>query len=126
MKKQQLAVFICLGICALAGTARAESACETVSTHLLDALDEGDYAGATADFDANIKAKLSADKLGQIWPAVVQQFGERGARETPAVNAVGELTVVLTPLHYGQSMIDAKVSCSADGKIASFLIQPHR
>lgn len=123
---KHLAVLACVAIGLISATAaHAESACETASTHLLDALDKGDYAGATADFDATMKAKLLPEKLGQIWPAVAQQFGERGARETPATSTVGEYSVVLTPLHYGQSMIDAKVTCDTQGKVANFLIQPH-
>ncbi len=120
------AAFICLSVCLIcAGAARAESACETASTHLLDALDKGDYAGATSDFDDTMKAKLAPEKLGQIWPAVAQQFGERGAREAATTVAAGDHVVVLTPLHYGQSMIDSKVTCDAQGKVAGFYIQPH-
>ena len=118
---------ICVAICALsaAAAARAESACETASTHLLDALDQGDYAGATADFDATMKTRLTPDKLGQIWPAVLQQFGERGARDTPAVSTADDHTIVLTPSHYDQNTIDPKVTCDAQGKVAGFVIQPH-
>ena len=123
---KHLAVLACVAIGLISATAaHAESACETASTHLLDALDKGDYASATADFAPTVKAKLLPEKLGQIWPAVAQQFGERGARETPATSTVGEYAVVLTPLHYGQSMIDAKVTCDTQGKVTDFLIQPH-
>ena len=124
--KKHLAVFACLAIClAAAGAARAESACETASTHLLDALDKGDYAGATSDFDDTMKAKLAPEKLGQIWPAVAQQFGERGTRDAATTVTVGDHIVVLTPLHYGQSTIDSKVTCDAQGKVAGFYIQRH-
>jgi len=124
--KKQLAAIVCLGIClAAAAGARAESACETASTHLLDALDKGDYAGATGDFNDIMKAKLLPEKLGQIWPAVAQQFGERGARDAATTVPAGDMTVVLTPLHYGQNTIDSKVTCDAQGKVAGFFIQPH-
>jgi hypothetical protein len=124
--KKHLAVLACLAICLIsAGAARAESACETASTHLLDALDRGDYAGATSDFDDTMKARLLPEKLAQIWPAVAQQFGERGGRDAAAVTPAGDRTVVLTPLHYGQNTIDAKVTCDAQGKVAGFFIQPH-
>lgn len=127
MNTKRAAALVCVAICALsaAAAARAESACETASAHLLDALDQSDYTAATTDFDTTMKAKLTPDKLGQIWPAVLQQFGERGARDTPSVSAVGENTVVLTPLHYGQSTIDSKVTCDAQGKVTNFFIQPH-
>ena len=125
MKKSSAAI-VCLGIClAAAAGARAESPCETASTRLLDALDKGDYAAATGDFNDTMKAKLLPEKLGQIWPAVAQQFGERGPRDAATIGPAGDLTIVLTPLHYGQSTIDSKVTCDAQGKVANFLIQPH-
>lgn len=125
--KKHLAVFACLAVClaSAAGAARAEPDCAAVSTRLLDALDQGDYAGATSDFDDTMKARLRPEKLGEIWPAVAQQFGERGAREAATIVPAGERVVVLTPLHYGQSLIDAKVTCDAQGKVAGFYIQPH-
>lgn len=124
--KKQLAALVCLGIClSAAAGARAGSACETASTHLLDALDRGDYAGATSDFNDTMKAKLLPEKLGQIWPEVLQHFGERGPRDAATAVPAGDLTIVLTPLHYGQSTIDSKVTCDAQGKVAGFYIQPH-
>ncbi|MGO4701218.1 DUF3887 domain-containing protein [Dyella sp. 2RAB6] len=123
---KQLAAIVCLGICfAAAAGARAESACETASTHLLDALDKGDYAGATSDFNDTMKTKLLPEKLGQIWPAVAQQFGERGTRDAASALPAGDFTIVLTPLHYGQTTIESKVTCDAQGKVAGFFIQPH-
>lgn len=115
----------CLGLSAFMGAAHGETPCETASTRLLDALDRGDYAGATVDFDTTMKAKLSADTLSQVWQAIPPQFGERGAREPVQTTQLGEHAVVLTPLHYGQQMIDAQVACAADGKIAGFFIKPH-
>ncbi|MFC4764567.1 DUF3887 domain-containing protein [Dyella koreensis] len=123
MKPFGLAVCLILG--AYVGVANGETPCETSSTRLLDALDRGDYAGATVDFDTTMKAKLSADTLSQVWQAIPPQFGERGARDTAQLTQVGEHTVVVTPLHYGPQLIDAQVTCSVDGKIAGFYIKPH-
>lgn len=116
---------VCFLFSTLVGTAHDETPCETASTHLLDALDRGDYAGATVDFNTTMKAKLSADTLSQVWQAIPPQFGERGAREPAQTLQNGDHTVVLTALHYGQQMIDAQVTCDADGKIAGFFIKPH-
>lgn len=123
MKPFVLTIFI--SFTSLASTARAETPCETLSTHLIDALDRGDYAGATADFNATMKTKLSADTLSQVWQAIPPQFGDRGARDAATTIPAGDLTVVLTPLHYGQNTIDSKVTCDAQGKVAEFYIQPH-
>ncbi|TBR38805.1 MULTISPECIES: DUF3887 domain-containing protein [Dyella] len=105
--------------------ATAENACESASARMLDALDRGDYPAATVDFNDTMKSRLTTDKLSEAWQAIPAQFGERGAREPAQSNQAGENTVVVTALHYGDSMIDAQVSCSADGKIAGFYIKPH-
>jgi hypothetical protein len=93
---------------------------------MLDHLDQGDYAGATTDFDGTMKAALTADKLAKVWQAMTQQFGARGAREPAQVSEASAYVVVVTPLHYGKSVIDAQVACDADGKIGGFYIKPHQ
>jgi len=124
--KKQLAAIACLGIgLAAAAGAHAESICETASTHLLDALDKGDYAGATSDFNDIMKARQLPEKFGQLWPQMLQRFGERGPRDAAIVTPAGDRTLVLTTLHYGPNLIDAKVTCDAQGKVAGFFIQPH-
>lgn len=106
--------------------AHAESGCESASTRLLDALDRGDYTGATTDFNDTMKTRISADKLSEVWQAVPAQFGARGEREAAQVVQNGDKSIVVTPLHYGTTVIDAQVTCSADGKIAGFYIKPHQ
>lgn len=124
MKNFASAICIALGL-GVAGMAHAAAPdCQVTSKSMLDHLDQGDYAGATADFNDRMKAALGADKLAKVWPAVAQQFGARGAREQVRLNEVGGYALVITPLHYGQSLIDAQVACDADGKVAGFHIKP--
>jgi hypothetical protein len=124
MKHAYAACFaLSLGI----GMAHAASAdCQAASTRLLDHLDKGDYAGATADFNDQMKAAETADKLAALWQSMPKQLGAPGVREAAQVSAVPNYAVVVTALHYGQGMIDAQVACDADGKIAGFYIRPHR
>lgn len=108
------------------GVARAAIAdCPTLSSRLLDHLDKGDFAGATADFDDRMKTGLSADALAGVWQSLPQKFGARGAREPARSSVTNGYAVVVTPLHYGDKLIDAQVACSADGRIAGFYIRPH-
>ncbi|OOG61268.1 hypothetical protein B0E46_14815 [Rhodanobacter sp. B04] len=117
----------CIALGLAAGMAHAAGAdCQATSTRLLDHLDKGDYAGATTDFDDRMKAGLSADRLARIWPAVAQQFGVRGTRESPRLSQADGHALVITSLHYGQNLIDAQVACDADGRIGGFYIKPHR
>lgn len=118
-------MFVLLLATGAASPAFAETPCESVSTRMLDALDRGDYSAATADFNDIMKTRLTTDKLSEAWQAIPAQFGERGGREQAQVSQVGADTVVVTALHYGTTLIDAQVACSADGKIAGFYIKPH-
>lgn len=118
---------VCLALGLAVGTAHAAgSDCPASSTRMLDHLDKGDYAGATADFNDRMKTGLSADRLAKIWPAVSQQFGTRGAREQAQISQVDGHALVITPMHYGQYLIDARVACDGDGKIGGFHIKPQR
>ena len=121
----KLAASICIIFGLGIGLAQAtEPSCQATSSRMLDRLDKGDYAGATADFNDRMKAALSADQLGKIWTAMQQQFGARGAHDQARVSALKEHTAVTTTLHYGNHLIDARVSCDPDGKVAGFHIKP--
>lgn len=121
----KLAVFLCILAVAGAGLAHAaDTPCQATSVKMLDHLDHGDYTGATADFNERMKAAMSADQLARIWPAVAKQFGPRGTHDQATLSRVNGYAVVITPLHYGQHVIDARVVCEADGKVAGFFIKP--
>ena len=123
MLKLACTIYVALGLGV--GIAHAAGAdCQATSTRMLDHLDRGDYAGATAGFNDRMKVSLGADRLARIWPAVAQQFGERGAREQARLSQVDGHALVITPLHYGQSLVDARVACDADGKVVGFHIKP--
>ncbi|OOG54488.1 DUF3887 domain-containing protein [Rhodanobacter sp. C03] len=123
----KLAYAACLALGLTVGVTHAAGTdCQATSTRLLDHLDKGDYAGAAADFDDTMKADLGADRLARIWPALSQQFGARGAREQPQLSQRDGRTLVITPLHYGQRLINARVSCDSDGRIGGFYIKPQQ
>lgn len=124
MLKPAVSICIVLGL-GIGMAHAADSPCLATSSRMLDRLDHGDYAGATADFNERMKAALGTDKLARMWPAVVQKFGARGAREQGRLSQVNGYAVVVTPMHYGQNLIDAQVACDADGKVAGFYIRPH-
>jgi len=126
MFKLVFAACIALALGPAIGVAHAASAdCPTLSSRLLDHLDKGDFTGATADFDDRMRSGLSADALANVWQSLPQKFGARGAREPARSSVTNGSAVVVTPLHYGDKLIDAQVACSADGRIAGFYIRPH-
>lgn len=109
------------------GTTVAQAAmpsCEATSGRMLTRLDKGDYTGATADFNEKMKGALDADRLDRIWTAIAQQFGARGAHDQARISDADGHTVVITALHYGTHLVDARVVCDPDGKVAGFFIKP--
>ncbi|MGY3039365.1 hypothetical protein ACVWWQ_000952 [Rhodanobacter sp. TND4EL1] len=116
-----IAVILGLGI----GLAHAaESPCQATSGRMLDHLDQGDYNGATTDFNDRMKAALSADRLSQLWATTTQKFGARGGRDPARLSQVKGYDVVTTSMHFGPHLIDARVVCDPDGKVAGFFIKP--
>ena len=122
----KLAYFACFALALGASMAHAATInCPAASTRLLDHLDKGDYAGATTDFNDRMKASMTADQLAGLWKSMPLRLGAPGKREPAQVSAVPDYVVVATTLHYGQGMIDARVACDVDGKIAGFHLKPH-
>ncbi|WEN14426.1 DUF3887 domain-containing protein [Rhodanobacter sp. AS-Z3] len=121
----KLAASLCIVYGLGIGVAQAAApSCEATSSKMLAQLDKGDYSGATADFNEQMKSALDADRLNKIWTAIAQQFGARGAHDPARVSEVKGHTVVITPLHYGTHRVDARVVCDPDGKVAGFFIKP--
>jgi len=126
MFKLVFAACIALALGPAIGVAHATGAdCPTLSSRLLDHLDKGDFAGATADFDDRMRTGLSAAALAKVWQSLPQKFDARGMREPARTSLANGFAVVVTPMHYGNTLIDARVACSADGRIAGFYIKPH-
>lgn len=113
-----------LALVALAPPLHAAEAPQQVATALLDQMQAGDYATATAAFDTRMQAALPAAKLGAVWSALPRQFGPLQGRGAPVEQAQGETTLVAIPLHYARQELMARVAVDADGKVASLMIVP--
>lgn len=106
-----------------AGAARIETCTATANT-LIDNLEKDDFAGATSNFDANMKANLSADKLGQFWQQVASHVGTLQSRGAPQNMMYEGHAVITLPLHFEKGSANAQVACDADGKVAGFFLRP--
>lgn len=123
MLKLSITLFVILGL-GIGVAHAADADCQATSSRMLDKLDKSDYAGATTDFNERMKASLDAARLGKLWSGLVQQFGARGKRELGRQSEVNGYAVVLTTVHYGPHLIDARVVCDATGKVAGFFVKP--
>ena len=82
-----------------AGAARIETCTATANT-LIDNLEKDDFARATSNFDANMKANLSAGKLGQFWKQVASHVGTLQDRGAPQNMMYEGHAVITLPLHF--------------------------
>jgi len=106
-----------------AGAARIETCTATTNT-LIDHLEKGDFMAATSNFDANMKANLDANKLGQFWKQVASHVGTLQGRGTPQNMMYEGHAVITLPLHFEKGDASAQVACDADGKVAGFFLRP--
>ncbi len=91
--------------------------CVAHSKKLLDAMVDGDYATARANFSAEMKAAASADLLKQVWAGIQAGSGALKGRGEPRQVASEMGSVVFTPLQFSGTPRVFEVSCSNEGEV---------
>lgn len=107
----------------LTGSAQAADPA-TLANQLLDRLDAGQYSAAEADFSAQMKAAVPADKLKAVWESLPAQMGAAGPRGDAATSEADGFRIVVIPLHYANGALQARIALDKDDKVAGFLLQP--
>ncbi len=108
---------------AAADEQRLAAACAARAAGLLDAAQKGDYAAATADFDARMRSALPPPKFQQAWESLAR-FGALQARgQSHPMKSEGYVAVMI-PLIYEKANLYAQIACGSDGRIAGFYIKP--
>lgn len=118
-----LSGLITAAILSLAGSAHAADPA-SLANQLLDRLDAGQYAAAEADFSAQMKAAVPADKLKAVWESLPAQMGAAGPRGEAATSEADGFRIVVIPLHYANGALQARIVLDKDDKVAGFLVQP--
>jgi hypothetical protein len=103
----------------------SQAACISRSTALLDALDKGDYNGATKNFDKQMREVATPDQLQQRWTSLPGKVGASKGRGAPNATEQDEHVIVITPLQFEKMNLDAFVACDNTGAIAGFNLAPH-
>jgi hypothetical protein len=103
----------------------SQAACAARSTAMLDALDKGDYSGATANFDKQMHEVATPDSLKQRWTSLPAKVGASKGRGTPDISEQDDHVIVITPLQFEKLNLDAFVACDNTGAIAGFNLAPH-
>lgn len=105
------------------GDKRHGATCERHAQNLLDAAQRGDYATATRDFDAHLRAALPASKLKQAWESL-SRFGVLQARGQMHPGMGQGYYVVSIPLIFEKANLYAQIACDGDDHIAGFHVNP--
>lgn len=101
------------------------SACSTRSAEFLAALHKGDYAAATAHFDARMQAGMSAEKLRRLWHDLLP--GKAGAFDHAAPTTLREVAtteLAETPLKFANAWLTLRIACNADGTVGGLRFAP--
>ena len=100
----------------------AKPSATQVAEGMVDSMAKGDFASATKDFDATMKAVMPAEKLGQFWVQLTAQHGafksRTGSREA---QEAGFQTLHVT-CQFEKAVLDTKVVFNKDGKIGGLWI----
>jgi hypothetical protein len=102
-----------------AGELSIAASCRARAASLLDDAEKADYAGATRDFDAKMRAELPVPKFKQQWESL-SQFGKLVARGQSHLGSGQGYTIVMIPLIFEKTNLVAQIACGSDGRIAGF------
>ena len=118
-----LMLLLCLPAAVPALAADGDSDAVAVATRLLDHMQAGEYEAATADFTAQMKDALGADKLAAVQAQLAAAGAETGRGE-PVVSEQSGMTIVVIRIHREQADIDATIAIAGDGKVAGLHYAP--
>ena len=97
---------------------------EPKASALVEALIAGDYAAASADFDATMVAALPQDKLQQAWESLPTQLGAFQSREGSHNDVAEGYARVYETLQFEKARIDVQVVFNSDGNVTGLFFVP--
>lgn len=100
------------------------TACVAHSTASLDALVQGDFAGARKNFSDTVGQDLDAAKLKTVWGQIQDQFGAYQKIASPHMRTAGGREFVVTRMTFAKTPMDFLVGCDAHDEITTFRLVP--
>lgn len=91
---------------------------------LVDLLEAGDFVGATAYFDDNMKKQLPAEKLAEAWEILVQQVGTFEKKLETQTEIQSEFEIAHVISQFQKAKVDIKVVFDKNGLISGLWFQP--
>jgi ABC-type transport system substrate-binding protein len=93
------------------------------AAQILDSMVRGDFDGAAAHFDSQLKQEMSPDALASAWASYQQQFGAYQSHGDPQDVSRGDLTVVNIPLQMATMPGQFRVTFhNTDGTVAGLYL----
>jgi uncharacterized protein len=113
------------GLVSVGATAADKSVCAKRADEILQALQRGDAAAASAHFDAQVRAGLDGVRLMQVWQqALPGHFGAYQRADPAQVVHQGDLDMAVVPLQFANGPLRMSVACSADGQVTGLHFAP--
>ncbi|MCE5323347.1 DUF3887 domain-containing protein [bacterium] len=121
MKNLAIAMLIFL-TCAISGCAQDK---QSVSAkEFVSQLAKGDFTAATGNFDPQMKAAASPDRLKEIWDSLVAQYGPFKNQVRMRKDKLGAYDVVYVTCQFERYKTDLKVVFDSEGRISGLWIVP--
>lgn len=100
------------------------SANDPRALEILDDVVKGDFAAATANFDAKMHQALPPEKFSAAWSMYQDEYGKYQSHGTPADVPLGDLNVVNVPLQMEKTPGLYRVTFRPDGTVAGLWFLP--
>ncbi len=96
----------------------------TLAGAVVDALSLGDWDAVVAQFDAQMRDRLTDEALAAAWAHIIGLAGTYHRRGEPEATRAADITVTNTPLAFEAGDFTARVSFRDDRTIAGLFILP--
>jgi DNA-binding transcriptional ArsR family regulator len=94
----------------------------SVAQELVESLVREDFAAVTRDFDSQLSALLTLEKLKEVWGMTIEQFGPFVKQIDARTERYWKFTAVIVTCEFAKSKLDIKVTFSRSGKISGLWI----
>lgn len=93
-----------------------------VAREIVESLVREDFATVTTDFDSEMSARLTPEKLREAWETTTDQFGPFVKELDTRTERYWKYTAVIATCEFAKSKLDIKVTFSRSGKISGLWI----
>jgi DNA-binding transcriptional ArsR family regulator len=91
---------------------------EQAAQQLVESLVRGDYQSIAQDFDEAVAAKLTPEKLHELWDRVIAHYGPYIKQTEVRTEKYWKYTYVFVTCEFGKSKVNIKVTFSRSGQIS--------